>query len=316
MNLYSHLSKELGHNKAAISKFCLSAPKKYKTYQIPKRTSGSRLIAHPSKQLKHYQRSIINYLEEKLSAHECATAYIKNKGIKYNADLHRNSKYLLKMDFQNFFHSITPKLLLRALESNNIEVDPNEFYLLRNLLFWSPSKSSTGKVVLSIGAPSSPFISNIVMTEFDKEIFEICKEKGITYSRYADDITFSSNIKEVLFQVPAIIRSKLKDIYKGSISVNEKKTVFSSKAHNRHITGITITNENKLSLGRERKRLISSLIHKSKINILPKEDYKYLSGLLSFAKDIEPEFINRMIKKYSSKTISNIHKLSREIHND
>lgn len=238
MSLYSHLEADLGHDKASISSFALSAPKKYKTYQIPKHTSGMRLIAHPSKQLKEYQRSIVSYLAKKVPIHDCAVAYVSKKGIRYNADLHKNSKYLLKMDFQNFFHSITPKLFIDALQEENIEIDKENQYLIRNLLFWAPSKTSIGKVVLSIGAPSSPLVSNFTMFPFDKKIEAICKERKITYSRYADDITFSTNSKNELFSIPALVKEYLKEIYKGSISVNEKKTVFSSKAHNRHITGV------------------------------------------------------------------------------
>ena len=310
MSLYSHLEDDLGHDKASISSFALSAPKKYKTYQIPKRTSGTRLIAHPSKKLKEYQRSIISYLANELPIHECAVAYVSKKGVRYNANLHKNSKYLLKMDFQNFFHSITPKLFIDALQEEDIAIDKENQYLIRNLLFWAPSKTSIGKVVLSIGAPSSPLVSNFVMFQFDKKIESICKERKIIYSRYADDITFSTNSKNELFSIPTVVKKYLKAFYRGSISVNEKKTVFSSKAHNRHITGVTIANNNTLSLGRDRKRMISALIHQSTVGKLPDSDYKYLAGLLSFANDIEPVFLSRMINKYSFEAISNIRKIA------
>ncbi|HCN8126267.1 TPA: RNA-directed DNA polymerase, partial [Escherichia coli] len=55
-----------------------------------------------------------------------------------------------------------------------------------------------GALVLSVGAPSSPFISNIVMSSFDEEISSFCKENKISYSRYADDLTFSTNERDVL----------------------------------------------------------------------------------------------------------------------
>ena len=206
MSLYSHLIKDLGYEKAIISRFALSAPKKYKVYQIPKRTSGTRLIAHPSKALKKYQYSIINYLSKIIQLHPCATAYVRNKGIKVNALQHKDSKYLLKMDFQNFFHSLTPQLLNEAFERKGTDLEQPELYLLRNLLFWAPNKASIGKVVLSIGAPSSPLISNFIMHPFDEEIYNICKAQNIIYTRYADDITFSTNQKEVLFEIPSIVK--------------------------------------------------------------------------------------------------------------
>lgn len=315
MSLYSHLKEDLGYDKATISSFALSAPKKYKTYQIPKRTSGTRLIAHPSKELKKYQRSLIKLLSKKLPVHSKAVAYVEKKGIRYNANLHRKSKYLLKMDFHNFFHSITPEMLSELINQPEIElnIESLEFYLLKNLLFWSPSKKSTGKLVLSIGAPSSPYISNTILYKFDQAIENHCKENGVIYSRYADDITFSTNKKLELFKIPRIVKKALREQFKGAIKINESKTVFSSKAHNRHITGVTITNEGSLSLGRERKRMISALIHQYKINKLPESDLSYLVGLLSFAKDIEPTFLSRMEKKYSASTLVSLRKKAGEI---
>ena len=96
-------------------------------------------------------------------------------------------------------------------------------------------------LVLSIGAPSSPLISNFIMYSFDEELVTICLNKKIMYTRYADDITFSTRIKNNLFELPEIISNLLKEIRKG-VEINSKKTIFTSKAHNRHVTGVTLTN--------------------------------------------------------------------------
>ncbi|MCT7085107.1 RNA-directed DNA polymerase, partial [Salmonella enterica subsp. enterica serovar Oranienburg] len=81
------------------------------------------------------------------------------------------------------------------------------------------------------------------------------------YTRYADDLTFSTNNKDVLFDIPDMLENVLPKYSLGRIRINHEKTVFSSKGHNRHVTGITLTNDNKLSIGRERKRKISAMIH-------------------------------------------------------
>ena len=78
------------------------------------------------------------------------------------------------------------------------------------------------------------------------ETYEPCGQNDINYSRYADDITFSTNKKNSLFQVTRVVKDILSEHYSNRITVNNIKTVFSSKAHNRHVTGITITNNNKL----------------------------------------------------------------------
>jgi len=306
MQLYQFLSKELSASKQEINDFARSAPKKYKVYTIPKRTSGKRVIAHPARKLKEYQRTVVKYLDPLLSIHSTAFAYRKNIGIKQNAEQHKKSRYLLKMDFQNFFHSITPKILFSTLKELNLGLTENEEKLLTKILFWSPSKGAKDTLILSIGAPSSPLISNAIMFFFDQAIYKVCIKQKITYTRYADDITFSTNSKNSLFDIPTLVKNLLFEYFNGAITINESKTTFSSMSHNRHVTGVTLTNKRGISIGRQRKRYISSLIHKFSLNQIPEEDIKYLQGLFAFACNIEPVFKQRMIKKYSTEIINQI----------
>jgi retron-type reverse transcriptase len=264
------------------------------------------VIAHPSRELKEYQRTLTKYLENMLRVSDFAFAYRKGRGIKENAKKHRHSKYLLKMDFENFFNSITPALFFKSLDFFEHNFDDRDLFLLKRILFWSPSKRVNGKLVLSVGAPSSPFISNFIMYVFDEELGTRCASKGICYTRYADDLTFSTSNKDILFEVPQEVRLLAKELYDGQLTIKESKTVFSSKAHNRHVTGITITNEGDLSLGRERKRYISALVHKYRNGVLPSEDLDHLKGLLAFSKDIEPNFFRRIEAKYSKDVLSRL----------
>lgn len=280
-----------------------NGPKMYKVYTIPKRSGGRRTIAHPSKPLKAVQKALVELWEAKLPIHSAALAYQKGKSIKENAECHRYNKFLLKVDLSEFFNSIDIEVFESQLLGNNIKFDKRDSRLIRNILFWSPQKSLSSKLVLSVGAPSSPFISNFVMYIFDSLISEACESLQIIYTRYADDMFFSTQVKNTLFKVPEIISFLLKNKYGNKLLINESKTIFSSKAHNRHVTGITITNDNKLSLGRSRKRYISSMVHKYKLGMLDFEDIEQLQGLLGFAKNIEPEFLVRLKKKYSSETV-------------
>jgi RNA-directed DNA polymerase len=177
---------------------------------------------------------------------------------------------------------------------------------MERLLFWSPSKSSSGKLILSIGAPSSPMLSNFFLYQFDVAIAEICSNQEIIYTRYADDLTFSTKHKEILFDIPKLITKELKDHFGDALNVNRRKTVFSSKGHNRHVTGITIDNKSNLSLGRERKRYIKHLVHQYQLQKLDKENVFHLKGLLAFAKHIEPKFITSLEAKYTANLITQI----------
>ena len=95
-------------------------------------------------------------------------------------------------------------------------------------------------------------------------------------------------------------------------SISFLKTKFSSKAHNRHVTGITINNDGKLSLGRERKKYIKHLVHQFQLKKLDKDKLHHLKGLLAFAKHIEPQFVKSLIQKYSIELINQIVKESND----
>lgn len=285
--------------------FLHDAPRKYKVYEIPKRTSGTRTIAQPIPELKDYQRFVISILKDHLPIHECCMAYTKGKDIKQNAQIHSKNSFFLKMDFMDFFNSITPTLFWSMCEKQKIEFDWLDKELLEKIIFWRPSKYSK-KLVLSIGAPSSPFISNFLMYIFDTEINSFCSRNKITYTRYADDLTFSTNISGSLFLIPDFVREVLSKLYDQKIKINQVKTIFSSKKHNRHVTGLTINNEGKLSIGREKKRYIKHLIHRFIEGDIAVEDLNYLKGYLGFIQYVEPIFLASLEHKYTQIVIQEI----------
>lgn len=297
MSLVSYLEDSLLMDEEDLIVYAKTAPHRYKKYKISKRNSlETRDIAQPSRELKFIQRQIVNYFEGMLPIHDSAKAYQKGIGIKENAFAHIDSPYLLKMDFKEFFPSITPYLFFKIIDKIGIVFDDNEKRLLSSLLFYKIRRNSPLR--LSIGAPSSPFISNFIMFFFDNEIQELCKNRKINYTRYADDLTFSTKIKDNLYDFPEIVANYIKTNSFGTIKTNKRKTKFASKRHNRHVTGITLSNQNTLSIGRDRKRLISSMIHKFSLNLLKPEMIVHLLGLLSFAQHIEPKFYLKMKSKY------------------
>ncbi|SUX55043.1 Retron-type reverse transcriptase [Chromobacterium vaccinii] len=233
-------------------------------------------------------------------------AYRAGIGIKENAAIHSKSPYLLKMDLENFFNSIGDVVFWREWAAFFDLPNEHEKSYINQLFFWCPSKLHHGKLILSVGAPSSPVISNFVMFRFDAIVTELCKETNIHYTRYADDMTFSSNKKGALFEIPAKIEETLNATFGGLLRVNKRKTIFSSKAHNRHVTGVTINNNGDLSIGRKQKKYIKHLVHSFSIGTLTKEDLNYLAGYLSYAKHIEPSFLLSLSEKHSLALIEKI----------
>ncbi|SBT17855.1 Reverse transcriptase (RNA-dependent DNA polymerase) [Marinomonas gallaica] len=304
MTLIRKLALELEKSEDEVANFLLNAPKRYKVYTIPKRTSGHRVIAQPSKELKEYQRKYLGF--QKLPIHDSALAYRKGISIKQNALAHKNNPYLLKLDLENFFNSISDKLFWKVWASLLPLPSSQDRQTLKNLLFWCPSKKTGGPLVLSIGAPSSPLISNFFMYKFDSIMSKFCSEREIVYTRYADDLTFSTKHKGSLFQLPEVVKEMLSELFGGAIRINRKKTRFSSKAHNRHVTGITINNNGDISIGRKQKRYIKYLVHQVELNRAGREDIEHLRGLIAFASHIEPMFIQSLKKKYTTEIISKI----------
>lgn len=305
MSILSFVSDALMIDKVEMMMFAQTAPHRYKKYFINKRNgAGVRLIAQPSKETKFIQRVVLSKLREILPVHRCAMAYEKSVGIKLNAMHHKDGRYLLKMDFRDFFPSVMPNMFLALAKDCGVEFSDEDKEFLSRILFFRSTRKSLLR--LSIGAPTSPFISNFIMYKFDVAMAEYCQENGINYTRYADDVTFSSNVKGILFDVPDIVKKNLRQYCYGQIKINPLKTIFSSKAFNRHVTGIVINNDSSLSLGREKKRIYSSMIHKFSLGLMDEKERERLKGFLAYTIYIEPDFIERMKKKYSSDLIAAI----------
>lgn len=291
------LKKELFLTDDELKRYVTSCPRRYKRYAINKRSGGIRMIAQPTPDLKSIQRLLVSeFLESCLPVHECAMAYQAGKSIVDNARVHSKNSYLLKMDFKDFFPSIRSQDLCHILvdQGHLSEDDEIELRTISRVFFMLEMDA----LILSVGAPSSPFISNALLFNFDTIANEYCQEHDLKFSRYSDDLTFSTSSKGALFAVPDFIRKTLKAIKHPSLSVNDDKTVFSSKAHNRHVTGITLTNDGNLSIGRSKKRSIRTQVFLFSASRLSIEEARSLQGYISFARSIDPVFYAALLSKY------------------
>ena len=289
-----------------VSVIVVTAPHRYKVYDVDKKSGqGKRKIAQPAKEVKLIQRFIVTEVINDLPVHDAASAYRKKRGIRYNAQAHVKNTFLLKMDFAEFFPSLRPHHLLQHMQ----KYMPNKFQeedleVIRRVCFWKPREKEGLR--LSIGGPSSPFISNTLMYDFDNQITDFTKDKGITYTRYADDLTFSTNQPDVLKEIEKLVRKVVEELRYPKVSVNVAKTIHTSKKHHRQVTGLVLSSQGIVSLGRERKREISSMVHHAIVGDLDVERKVRLKGLLAFSYDVEPAFITRLKKKYGSKKVAKL----------
>lgn len=279
-----------------LNRIISTAPHRYKVFYIPKKRAGElREIAQPAKELKALQTWLVSYLIERLPVHDCAVAYRIERGIKYNALRHAGKKFVLKMDLENFF----PSIVEGDIKSHLAKYCPNEFTGpevddICKLVLWF----SNFRRQLCVGAPSSPFISNTILYDLDQAIYVFCSNLGVTYTRYADDLIFSTNRENVLTEVEHFIYGALRELSYPKLVVNKKKTVHTSKGRGIFITGVVITPPGALSIGRERKRLIRASIHHFLNQKLSYKETEQLNGLLAFSQDVEPSFIQSMKLKY------------------
>jgi hypothetical protein len=113
--LLQELSVDLALPQSAVEAILRSAPTRYKIFQIPKRRGGIRLIAQPARELKDIQRLLLERYLNVLPIHPAATAYVIGKNILSNAELHKDAKVLLKLDFKDFFLNIRPEDLRKTV---------------------------------------------------------------------------------------------------------------------------------------------------------------------------------------------------------
>ena len=307
MTLIRRLADEAGMTEEEAKAVLAEASRKYKVFTIAKRSGGRRVIAQPAQDLKRLQRAFVSLFP--LPVHAAVMSYREGISIRNNAEKHKEHRYLLKTDFHRFFPSLKPAAFWQQTAAFSSEDWAQD--LLQNrqtveaLLFWRPARKVTGKLVLSIGAPSSPSVSNFCLYTFDQALSEWCGQSDVIYTRYADDLTFSTDVPGRLQQVYHNLKQLLRK-ERPYLVLNASKTVFASKRTNRHVTGLVISNEGHISLGRDKKRRLKALVHQAALGKLDAETLESLRGWLNFSAGVEPEFLTTLIKKYTLKTVTSI----------
>ena len=288
-----------------------SAPYRYKVYEIRKKQPGKmRTIAQPAREVKSLQYWVIEKVLRRYPIHPCAMAYRKGKGILNNAKAHAKKRYLLKLDFTDFFHSIKAIDFKRFVEKDApTDIDSVDLEYLTRILFWKNKPS--GEVVLSIGAPSSPMLSNLLLFDFDRRVADYCRSKAVTYTRYADDLTFSTNRRNVLQSVTEQVARICAELPYPRLSLNSQKTVHASKATARRVTGLILSNEGAVSIGHERKRQLHAAVHQFKFGKLDQKMTGNLAGMLAFVHSVEPNFVRVLARRYGKTVIRKLFNANR-----
>ncbi len=232
----------------------------YTTFSKPKRAGGFRLIYAPHWPLLNIQRKILELLEEVYHPSPRVMGFVKERGIKENASMHVGKRLILNIDLQDYFPSIHfGRVRGRLLAAP---------YNLTNDVATSIASLCTLHGELPIGAPTSPILANMVTSPLDGELTRLAREHGCFYTRYADDITLSTNRRNF---PPGIVAAAglgggvelgpaLTDAITGNgFVINERKTRVLTKNDRQEVCGITVNK--RLNPNRRLLREVRGTLH-------------------------------------------------------
>lgn len=213
----------------------------YRTFEIPKKSGGTRVISAPNDDLKQIQQILANaiyqyqksiWAENKIKPN-ISHAFEKKKSIITNAQIHRNKRYVLNIDLRDFFDSFHFGRVCGYFEKNRYFEFPHEIAVIISQLACCNGK-------LPQGAPTSPIITNLMCQILDMKILRLAKQYKLDYTRYADDLTFSTNNKMFL-EIQAEFMQKLTDIIvKEGFLINESKTRLQYRDSKQVVTGLIV----------------------------------------------------------------------------
>ncbi|MBX7044545.1 MAG: retron St85 family RNA-directed DNA polymerase [Ignavibacteria bacterium] len=279
----------------------------YKEYTVPKKNKGVRKISQPSAKLKGIQSWILQNILEKLKVSPSCKGFEKGTSTADNTKPHVGANAILVVDIKDFYPSIKGNFvfsLFKLIGYNNLIST-----ILTNLCVLNDS--------LPQGSPCSPKIANLVAWKLDIRIQSYVGKRGIIYTRYADDLTFSSinpaNLIKILPIVKDIIESE-------NFEINKNKTRFIGISRCRKITGLVLS-DNNFGVGKRKYKNIRSKVFKLK-DIEKIEDdkekrkikeMKEVYGLIAYLKSVDKErylrildYIRTLSVKYPNSILTNI----------
>ena len=219
--------------------------RRYQTFTVKKKSGADRTIHAPVKGLKSILRSLNFILQCIYEPHEAATGFVLEKSIVDNAKNHVGHHYVLNMDLKDFFHTFDRNRVKMGFmyEPFNLNGDKEPLaFLLASLCTHPFEIDGEVKTVLPQGSPTSPTLTNILCKKLDRRLTGLANRFGATYTRYADDITFSSphNI-----YTGESFNQELKRIIEEDqkLVVNPKKTRLQKAGYRQEVTGLIVNDK-------------------------------------------------------------------------
>jgi hypothetical protein len=252
-----------------------SLNRQYFEFSIPKKSGEERKICAPSKQLKLVQKKIAIILELFYTPNDNCHGFVKERSVVSNAGIHTNKTYVLNIDLQDFFPSIKANRIVESLKS-----EPFNF---NNEMAKIIARIACKDGALPQGSPMSPLLSNICCEKLDLDLKDFSVKYKLSYSRYADDITFSGYRRifnnEFFSELGTVIGKK------NRFTIKKTKTRIQNKSNRQEVTGLVVND--KLNVNRTYVRNLRALIHQYKIGKAEKNTEAVIMGKLEFLKMVK-----------------------------
>lgn len=285
----------------------ISQTNHYQRFYMPKKSGGKRLISAPMPRLKKAQNWVLHHILYQVDLHNAAHGFVPSKSIVSNAAQHVGKDLVINLDFQNFFPTFTYKRVKGCFQAlgysaqlstifallcteplvDEVEIDGQDYFVQK------------GERFLPQGAPSSPALTNILCRKLDKRLAGVAQKLNLSYSRYADDLTFSSNdgnkvdIAKLLWLVHKIVEEE-------GLVVHPDKTRIMRKGNRQEVTGIVVNEQ--LSISRKELHKFRALLFQIEKNGLKDKSWGNTSNLLSaihgfanYLKMVNPEKHHKLI---------------------
>lgn len=224
----SHFCALVGYNKTFIKKAALYPRSFYRHFFIPKKDGSFRLVSEPLPSLKEIQNWILIEILYKNKVSKYAKAFVPNRGLKDHVKYHVNAEKVLTLDIKKFFDSIQFEYIEKIFKK--MGYSSNMSNLLAKLCYLQNS--------LPQGAPTSPFLTNILLFDFDETISEYCRKNNIKYTRYADDLAFSGPLKKI--ELTNLVKKELRKL---NLMTNNSKTKLMRQNEQQIISGLIVNSK-------------------------------------------------------------------------
>ncbi len=251
---------EVDENRLIYHLYIVPLDQQYKSFSISKRSGKERLINAPGSSLKLIQQKLNQVLQYVYSTKPSVHGFIQNKSVLTNARVHLRRKNILNIDLKDFFRSINFGRVRGLFMSKPYNLPPKVATILAQICCY--------KNELPQGAPTSPTISNMICGKLDDQLQHLAKKSRCIYTRYADDITFSTHLSKFSKNIVDVsaengdieIGNELHQIIvTNGFSINLNKVSVQSRFRRQQVTGITV---NKVLNVRQRYRnQIRAMLH-------------------------------------------------------